>query len=118
VRTLKNTNNDFTLSSGRLEWVEGIDALAQILENRISLGLSEWFLAPEEGVDWIGLLNQKVFFEERAIQQIKTAIRKEPAVLNIDFITAAYDRKQRLITISFQIKTTFGLLNTVQEVVL
>jgi len=117
VRTLKNTNNDLVIQSGRLVWVEGIEALKQIIENRISLGLGEWFLATSEGVDWLGLLNQKVFFQERAIVQIKTAIKKEPAVLNIDFITASFSRSERMISISFQLKTTYGLLNSTQEVI-
>lgn len=117
MRTLKNTNNDLVIQSGRLVWVEGIEALKQIIENRISLGLGEWFLATSEGVDWLGLLNQKVFFQERAIAQIKTAIKKEPAVLNIDFITASFSRSERMISISFQLKTTYGLLNSTQEVI-
>jgi len=118
VRTLKVENNDFVKVNGRLVWVEGIEALRQILKNRISLGLGEWFLSLEEGIDWFGLLNQKVFFEERVIAQIKAAIRKEPAITNIDFITATFSRAERKISISFQVKTTEGLLNSTEDIII
>lgn len=111
MRTLKVIDNDYVLENGRLVWVEGIDALAQIIKNRLSLGLGEWFLALEEGVDWLGILNQKVFFQERLITQLKTAIRKEPSVSNIDFITAEFQRKTRSVSVDFQLRTTEGLLN-------
>ena len=118
MRTLKTENKDFVKTNGRLVWVEGIDALRQILGNRIALGLGEWFLQTNEGVDWLGLLNQKVFFEDRVISQIKRAIKKEPAVLNINFITAKFSRDDRSISISFQLKTTEGLLNSTELVVI
>lgn len=118
MRTLKVENNDFVKVDGRFVWVEGIEALKQILKNRIALGLGEWFLAEEEGIDWLGLLNQKIFFEERVIAQVKTAIRKEPAVTNIDFISASFSRSDRKISISFQVQTTEGQLNSTEDVII
>ena len=75
MKTLKVFQNDFVVSpTGGLETLTGIDALVQIIENRLKLWLNEWFETSESGIDYLGLFNQKVFLEKRARIIFKNAI--------------------------------------------
>jgi hypothetical protein len=108
MRTLATIDQDFKMQNGRFVWLEGIDALKQVLKNRISLGLGEWFLAPNSGVDWLNLVDQKAFLQERFLTAIKRAIRGEPNVKRIDSLTAEFDRDAREVKINFQVQSVFG----------
>ncbi|EQA45398.1 hypothetical protein LEP1GSC050_3082 [Leptospira broomii serovar Hurstbridge str. 5399] len=112
MRTLKVENNDLVYKNGRLVQLEGIDALEQILGNRLKLFLGEWFLAPAEGVDWIGLVDQGPFLQPGFINAIKTALLKEPSVTSITKLDANFDRAARQVTITFQVQSNLGVLSS------
>ncbi|EPG74112.1 hypothetical protein LEP1GSC058_3100 [Leptospira fainei serovar Hurstbridge str. BUT 6] len=111
MKTLKVENNDLVYENGRLVQLEGIDALKQILGNRLKLFLGEWFLAPDEGVDWIGLVDQGPFVQSRFINAVKTALLKEPTVTSITKLDVSFDRATRQVTIMFEVQSSLGLLS-------
>ncbi|TGK04169.1 hypothetical protein EHQ53_03205 [Leptospira langatensis] len=122
MKTLKIQGNDLAYvksqgpgdtnpSRGRLVMLEGIDALQQILGNRLKMFLGEWYLAPQEGVDWLGLIDQNFFFRPRFLAEVKKAILKEPNVIKILSLDANFDPKTRAVTIVFQVESSFGTLS-------
>lgn len=112
MKTLKVVSNDYVYEDGGLVWVEGLDALAQILKNRIALFLGEWFLAPSSGIDWFTLLEQKQFPEKRIMRAVRAAIIADPRVIRVISITADFDRASRTVEIEFSCETSEGLLTS------
>ncbi|WP_367898832.1 hypothetical protein AB3N61_06655 [Leptospira sp. WS58.C1] len=111
VYTKSQGANDLSPNRGRLVMLEGIDALRQILGNRLKMFLGEWYLAPNEGVDWLNLVDQKIFFRPGFLAEIRQAILKEPAVTNILSLDADFDPKARKVTIQFKVESKFGTLS-------
>lgn len=122
MKTLKIENNDLVYvksqgpndrspNRGRLVMLEGVDALRQILGNRLRLFLGEWDLAPDEGVDWLGLVDQKVFVRSSFLSEIRKALLKEPAVTRILSLDADFDPETRQVSIKFEVESKFGNLS-------
>lgn len=112
MRTLKVVDRDYVLEAGGLVWLEGIEALAQILRNRLSLFLGEWFAAPDAGIDWFTLLEQKRFPEKRIQKAVRAALAADPRVSRVASVTAEFSRSTRTVSIAFQCETTEGLLSS------
>ncbi|PJZ49219.1 hypothetical protein [Leptospira saintgironsiae] len=122
MKTLKVINNDLVYiesegsadtnpNRGRLVMLEGLDALRQILGNRLRMHLGEWYLAPEAGVDWFGLVDEKSFFRPGFLAAIKKAILGEPAVTKIISLDASFDRKTRTVTVEFEVESNLGIVS-------
>lgn len=112
MRTFKVVDRDYVYEGGRLVVIEGVEALTQILRNRIALFLGEWFLAPTSGVDWFTLLEQKVFPEKRILRAVRDAILADPRVVRLISSTATLDRSSRTVSIEFSCETTEGLVSS------
>lgn len=111
MKTLKIENNDLVYENGRLVVLEGIDALRQILGNRLKLFLGEWYLSPSEGIDWFGLVDRSGFSRTAFINEIKTALLKEPSVISINKLDASFGRSDRSVSITFEVQTSLGLVD-------
>lgn len=112
MKTLKVLSRDYVYESGGLVWLEGVEALAQILRNRIALFLGEWFAAPEAGVDWFTLLEQKRFPEKRIQKAVRDAIKADSRVTRIIYVTAEFTRSTRTVAVEFSCETTEGLVSS------
>lgn len=110
MKTLKVVNNDFVLESGRLVWLEGADALAQIVRNVLALFLGEWFIAPNNGIDWLGIFNQGRFLKPRIVAIIRQNLLRRKEILKIAKLEIDFNRATREMTINFSCETTEGLL--------
>lgn len=112
VYTESQGPNDLTPNRGRLVMLEGIDALRQILGNRLKMFLGEWYLAPNEGVDWLSLADQKIFVKSAFLDEVRKAILKEPSVTRIVSLDADFDPKTRRVSIQFEVESKFGMLSS------
>jgi len=112
MKTLKVLDRDYVYEAGGLVWLEGVEALAQILRNRIALFLGEWFAAPTAGVDWFTLLEQKRFPEKRIQKAVRDAIKADSRVTRIIYVTAEFARSTRTVSIEFSCETTEGLVTS------
>lgn len=103
VRTLKVQNNDFVFSNNRLTQIGGLDALSQIVGNRLKLWLAEWFASPTSGIDYFGLFNQNknVDIVPRLRSIYRRAILADPRVDKILTMNINYDNATRTGTIDF-----------------
>jgi hypothetical protein len=103
VTTLKVVNNDFVFENNRLTQLTGLDALAQIVGNRLKLWLGEWFANLEAGIDYFGLFNQKknAPIEKRARIVFRNAILADPRVDKILTMEIDFNNANRELTINF-----------------
>jgi hypothetical protein len=112
MKTLKVVDGDYVYESGRLVWLTGVEALAQILRNRVALFLGEWFAEPTAGVDWFTLLEQKAFPEKRIQKAVRAAIAADPRVTRVVSVTSEFSRSTRTVSIEFSCETTEGLVSS------
>jgi hypothetical protein len=110
LAVFKVENNDFAYESGRLVRLTGVDALTQIIKNRLSIWLGEWFLAESFGIDYIGLFNQRDFLEKRFRLIASNAILADSRVEKIIKLDVSFDNSTREITADFVAETSEGLL--------
>ena len=106
----KVLNNDFVYDNGRLVTITGVDALTQIIKNRLSIWLGEWFLAEDFGIDYLGLFNQRTFLEKRFRLIVSGAILADSRVEKITKLDVSFDNSTREITADFVAETSEGLL--------
>ena len=111
LSVFKVLNNDFVYEDGRLVTITGVDALSQILKNKISVWLGEWYLAENFGVDYLGLFNQKTFLDKRFRLIISNILLNDSRVKKIIKLNVEFNNSTREITSSFTVETTVGLLN-------
>jgi len=103
VRTLKVVDNDFVFENDRLTQITGLDALAQIIGNRLKLWLNEWFAALDSGVDWFGLFNlsKNTPIEKRARIIIRQAILADSRIDKIETLDLTFNNSSRELTVDF-----------------
>lgn len=112
VRTLKVTNNDFVFENDRLTQLTELEALAQIIGNRLKLWLGEWFAAPLLGIDYFGIFNQNknVPLEKRVRAIFRQAILADTRIEKILTFDIAFDNATREVTIDFTAQTKEGVI--------
>jgi hypothetical protein len=103
VRTLKVVNNDFVFANDRLTQISGIEALTQIVGNRLKLWLGEWFAAVDSGIDYLGIFNlsKNTPIEKRVRIIFRQAILADPRVEKLEEMTIDLNKSTREITIDF-----------------
>lgn len=110
IKTLKVINNDFVRAGDGLEVLTGTAALAQIMNNRLSLWLGEWFYTPLSGFDWPGLMNQRTFLEDRARVMIRRAILADKRIIRITKLEIELNKSTRELTIDWKAESSEGLI--------
>lgn len=113
MKTIKIENNDFVLTNGQIETIDGAEALQQNLKNRVKLWLGEFEIEPDSGIDYINLLNQDNLLEERLRIAIRNAISAEEHILKINKLETTFDRSTREFIIEFICETELGLITGV-----
>lgn len=113
VKTLKTVSNDFVYTDGRLEVLTGIEALAQITQNRLKLWLGEWFLAPDSGIDYLGIFNQRQFLKERFLSVIRQQVLADTRIKKIININAELDGSTREINVTLNLEADEGTFEVV-----
>lgn len=108
VRSL-DINGDWTFGKGKNDYKSEKDAIAQIIATRIKQFLGDCFFAIDEGIDWFNLMGGKDTAGLKLI--ISTKILNTPGVTGLREIFVNRSNT-RLITISYEADTVYGVLNT------
>jgi len=113
MKSIKILNNDFVLTNGRLDEIDGQAALIQNIKNRLLLWQNEFEIEPESGIDYINLLNQDNILEERLRVAIRNAILAEEHILKINKLDLVLDKSTRDFNVEFSCESELGLITGV-----
>jgi len=101
-------DGDILIEDDDLVLVEGVDAIAQDVEVRLTFFQSEWFLDTRLGVPWF----QKILGQKPRLDVVKSIIRKAimttPGMQGISDFVAEYDGRTRLLSVSFKGQSVEG----------
>lgn len=111
VKTLKVIDNDFVYTDGRLDVLTGVTALSQLTQNRLKLWLGEWFLAQNEGIDYLGLFNQRQFLEKRFSLAIRNQILADTRIIKILSLSITLNRSTRTVTITLNLQADEAVID-------
>ncbi len=105
---LDPTTGDLALTAGRLTLVEGVEAIAQRLNGRLSLWAGSWFADTAQGVPYLTFMGQKGV-AALAESAVRDAILTCPGVLALESFTFALSA-QRHATVSFRARVDGGFV--------
>lgn len=112
VRTIEiNREGDPVYENGRFVYLEGIEAVRQILENGIMLRLGEWFLEPLEGINWLKIFSEKPARVSTARNLISKFLNASDFVLRVIKLEVDIGRTTRILSVTFEAQTIAGLVN-------
>lgn len=108
-RDLLLKNNDLVIDAD-LQWVRGIDAIAQECRIALSVYRGEWFLDLERGISyWDGILGGR---RDAAIAIARTEIQDTllaiDGVVEVTKLTLDFDGETRALKITWRVRTAFG----------
>ena len=106
---LNDDTGDLDVTEGALSLVEGDEALAQRIAQRLRLVRGEWFLAYLDGTDYYGQIFGKkpqVTIDAEFVRVITTTpgVAKLTAPISYNFRT---DRNQRVLEVSFSVQSAY-----------
>lgn len=112
VRAL-DANGDWTFGKGRNDYKSGKKALEQNIQTRLKSFLGDCFFDATAGIDWFNLLGGK------SIPAINIAVAacltNTLNVTGINQVSSVLDPVTRLLTISYNVQTTYGPVNNVYQ---
>ncbi|WP_405381214.1 hypothetical protein [Phascolarctobacterium sp.] len=103
MKTFKlDQNGDVVIKDNKIEYVEGVEIIAQTVRQVLGTNLGEWFNDEEEGIDRYVILTKNPNYD--LIQDtINTAVQQVADSLNVKLETDdfTFDLKGREITVTF-----------------
>jgi len=105
---IKIENNDIVFDgSGRLSKVDGLTAIGQKIERRLTTMLTEYKFDIKMGLDWERVFDH--FNEELIRLSVTECIRQVGEVTDIQNLTVSFDSANRKVNISANIITNYGI---------
>ena len=111
MRTFKILNGDLVFSDGDFTELTGLDALTQIIQNRLKLWRNEWFAAPDSGIDYFSLFQEKQLLQQKARKAIRDAILADTRIIKINELDITFDNVTRTMACTFSADSSEGLIN-------
>jgi hypothetical protein len=112
-----DTNGDIAIENDDLVLIDGVDAIAQDVEIRLTFFLGEWFLDTRLGVPWF----QKILGQKPRLGAVKSLLRKAimttPGLLGISDFIANYDGVTRKLSVSFTGRAQSGTFDFNKELI-
>jgi hypothetical protein len=102
------SDGDLDLSSGTLQWIDGIDAIAQRVRTRLQFFRGEWFLDQRLGVPWFQVILGAKGGEQVAAQILRAVIEGTPGVDRVDELSLDLDGTTRTAAVAFRATTISG----------
>jgi hypothetical protein len=101
--TPKIENGDVVLDqSGRSTNLTGEDAAKQIVLNAALMWKNEWFLKPNDGIDWLSVMEKGRTITE-IIQIITSGLVKNPYITKVVDLSLSVDKVDRKATIKYTV---------------
>lgn len=106
-----NDDGDIAMVDGGLKIVSGIDETKQLLDQTLSAAQGDWFLDTDIGMPFF----QDILKKSTTVFEIESiyldAINALPGVLDIETFDLSLDPGTRVLSISFRVRTTDGVLD-------
>lgn len=96
---------------GRLEMIEGPDAVRQGLRIRMITRLREWFLDAAFGIPWLELLGEKPVNVDRIRDEVSTALLRDPDVESIRRLDIDLDPLNRKLVVRFAVQVRDAVIS-------
>lgn len=113
-----DTTGDLAIENDSFVLVDGVDAIVQDLTIRFQFFQGEWFLDTRLGMPYY----QKILGEKPRLNIMKNIFRKAilltPGILSLTDLDIVYDGASRLLSVSFQGKSTEGEFSYDKEFIL
>ncbi len=109
LQCIKLVDNDWDIVGGRTVILTDKAALAQRLQNKLTLWLGEWYQDTTQGIDWIGILNLPMFQQRRLNAVIIEVLLGDPDVQSVIKVSSTIDTDQD-ITVTYNVQSTFGTI--------
>lgn len=116
VDLLVDADGDIVFDNGDLPFASGIDGVVQDIKFRLQMIRGEWEFDLDEGIPWFendsvdereAIIGSK--FDQRRVEaELRKGIVGSDDVVSILSFTVKFDRKERRLSCSFQVRTTFG----------
>lgn len=112
-------DGDIFIEDDDLVLVEGVDAIAQDVEIRLTFFLGEWFLDTRLGVPYFEkILGQKPVRVEVVKSILRKAIMTTPGMKGIADFTVDFDGLTRKLSVSFRGETVEGEFEFDRELII
>ena len=112
---LLSEDGDLVIKRGDLVEIEGVDEIVQRFRFVLRTNKGEWFLNPDEGIDF-QVFWQKLPDEEEIRLALEDAASQVPEIDRIENIRIDFDRRNRILTVSFVAVLTTGEEVELEEV--
>lgn len=109
------TDGDLLMEHGQLQEVEGTDEIIQRFRQILRTNKGEWFLNPDEGVDYM-VFWQKQPNDEEIRLALEDVANQVPEIDRLENIQIDFDRQRRVLTVSFMVVLTTGEEVELEEV--
>ena len=101
------SDGDIDLTTGMPVWIDGVDAILQHIQSRLSFAVGNFSIYAEAGMDYfryvLGKKNKYI-----AAEAIKDRILKTPGVKSVIEFSYDFNNQTRVLSISFKINTIYG----------
>lgn len=112
---LLSEDGDLVIERGDLAEVEGVDEIVQRFRFILRTNKGEWFLNPNEGIDYRAFW-QKLPDDEEIRLALEDAASQVPEIDRLENIKIDFDRRNRVLTVSFVSVLTTGEEVELEEV--
>ena len=106
-----NEDGDIAVVDGALGIVSGLEEMTQLLDQTQSTTQGDWFLDTDLGLPYF----QTIMRKSTSIAEIESiyldTINAVPGVLEIETFNLSLDPATRVLSISFRVRTTDGVLD-------
>ena len=92
---------DLRLTANQITFVEGVDAIAQHLRNRLRFFLGEWFLDQRQGFPYFRDVFIKNPNRPAILSLLRRTIRETPGIVSVDELTLSIS-PARVATVDFK----------------
>lgn len=95
-------------SDGGLQFVSGLEGVAQLVKIRLRLFRGEWFLNLDAGVPYYEEILGEKFSDTILRRRLLEAINGTPGVVETITLGISHDAYTRVITVTWAVRTEFG----------
>ncbi len=97
-------------ASGNIRWIEGIESLAENIDQRYQLFYGKYFMNTTEGVPYLEDILKKPVDPDFAASILNAEALKEPQAESIAEVSASLDPNTRVFSYNSTINSTVGIV--------
>jgi hypothetical protein len=110
---LEPQSNNFLRENGRMRYTKDeLEHLVLVVRHELSLFLGEWFIDNTKGIPYLPASSRKSTHRVLLETAIRTKITSIKGIKRLEQFTPRYDKRERLLEVSFMADTDLGLLKS------